>query len=245
MTRRGLVGNAFHAMRVREETTRQRERRERLRRAIERSGMTDSEIARRLRVARQNVAYWVDGANWMRPATLDRLAEVLAPRVPGVTARWIEHGPGLEPAAPPPPGAEAPGGDRTQVPLIDWHTAALWHEGAAATRPGDARATVATARRVGPDAFALRMTDDSMAPLVPPGAIVVADPGLGSPESGDYVVATLEGDDRAMLRRYRERPDGTKVLVPANDAYPEITMDDGDVFTGIVRVVQPPEILLK
>jgi SOS-response transcriptional repressor LexA len=244
VTRRGFVRNASRVMRVREETTRQRERRERLRRAIERSGMTDSEIARRLRVARQNVAYWVDGANWMRAATLDRLAEVLAPRVPGVTARWIEHGPGLEPPVPPAPGTEAPG-DRTQVPLIDWHAAALWHEGAAATRPGDPRATVGTARRVGPDAFAVRMSDDSMAPLVPPGAVVIADPGLGSPESGDYVVVTLEGDDRAMLRRYRERPDGTKVLVPANDAYPEITMGGGDAFTGVVRVVQPPEILLK
>lgn len=230
-------------MSVKEETARQRDRRERLRRAIARSGLAEAEVARRLGLARQNVGYWLDGVNWMRPATLDRLADILAARVPGVTASWIEHGPGLEPPAGPPPAPGEP--VRTRVPVIDWHAAARWHEGAALTLGGQAREAVQTSRRLGPDAFALRVMDDSMAPLVPQGATVIADPSLGAPGSGDYVVVTLAGDDRAVLRRYRERPDGAKALVPANDAYPEITMGEGDVFSGIVRVIQPPEIVLK
>jgi SOS-response transcriptional repressor LexA len=232
-------------VRTRTETQRERDRRERLRRAIARSGLTESEIARRIRVARQNLGYWLEGANWMRPATLDRLADVLVQRVPGATAGWIEHGPGLDPPVPAIAGVGGPGRPLVQVPLIDWHAAAHWHEGAAAKLGPAGRERVATSRRVGPDAFALRVLDDAMVPLIPQGATIIADPGLGMPDSGDYVVVTLDGDDRALLRRYRERPDGARMLLPGNAAYPEMTLGDGDVFTGVVRVVLPPEIVLK
>jgi len=234
-------------MRVRQETARQRDRRERLRRAVERSGLTETEVARRLGLARQNVGYWLTGANWMRAATLDRLAEVLGAKVPGVTAIWIEHGPGLDPPKASRAAATAAESARmrVEVPVIDWHTVTLWHPGSARALGREAHETVQTARRMGEDAFALRVMDDSMAPLVPLGATVIADPALGAPDSGDYVVVTLAGDDRAILRRYRHRRDGAKVLVPANDAYPEIGVGDDDVFAGVVRVIQPPEVVLK
>ena len=48
--------------------------------------------------------------------------------------------------------------------------------------------------------FVLRVLDDSMAPDVPPGAVVIVDPGE-PPEDGRFVV--LEHDGEVLLRQLR------------------------------------------
>lgn len=89
--------------------------------------------------------------------------------------------------------------------------------------------------------YALRVLDDSMAPEVPSGAVVIVDPGEPA-EDGSLVVLEHEGE--AVLRRLRLGPaDGTDVaarcVAPAG---PEILLD-GEwhrALRGVVTAVRVP-----
>lgn len=84
------------------------------------------------------------------------------------------------------------------------------------------------AAMLGPNAFALVVTGDSMAPEIRAGDIVIVDPAI--PHSpGDIVVAKVNGDTEATLKKYRARghDDCGEVfeLVPINDDYATIVCD--------------------
>lgn len=214
----------------------------RIREAREAAGLTQAEVARRVGVSKQAVGQWESGdTRSIRGDNLLALARVLG-RQPGeFSASGRVGAAAVGSGAPGPPGP-------WEVPLVTWRVAALWHVGAGITLAGPSAKRVRTGRRVGRDAFALEVRDDAMAPLAPRGAVIVADPELGSPAAGDYVVATFEGDDEAVFRRYREEPGGPAMLVPLNDTYPPMALGPRDVFNGLVRVIQPPpppEIVLK
>ena len=89
--------------------------------------------------------------------------------------------------------------------------------------------------------YALRVLDDSMAPEVPSGTVVVVDPGEPS-EDGSLVVLEHEGE--VVLRRLRLGPaDGTdavaRCVAPAG---PEILLD-GEwrrALRGVVTAVRVP-----
>ena len=89
--------------------------------------------------------------------------------------------------------------------------------------------------------YALRVLDDSMAPEVPSGAVVVVDPGEPA-EDGSLVVLEHEGE--VALRRLRLGPaDGTdasaRCVAPAG---PEILLD-GEwrrALRGVVTAVRAP-----
>ena len=69
--------------------------------------------------------------------------------------------------------------------------------------------------------FALRVLDDSMAPDLPAGAVVVVDPGE-PPRDGCLVV--VEHDGEVVLRRLRLGPagDGARFVAPGRpDVVPE------------------------
>ena len=68
-----------------------------------------------------------------------------------------------------------------------------------------------------------------MAPEFKPGDYIVVDPDMPA-EPGDLVVAKLDRDDAAILRKYHSRGEdaaGHPVfeLVPLNDDYPTVTVD--------------------
>lgn len=74
--------------------------------------------------------------------------------------------------------------------------------------------------------YALRVLDDSMAPDVPFGTVVVVDPGEPA-EDGSLVV--LEHDGEVLLRRLRTAPAGAhggavRFVAPAA---PDIVLHDG------------------
>lgn len=78
------------------------------------------------------------------------------------------------------------------------------------------------------DCFALELEGTSMAPDFQPGDDVIVDTGL-KPSPGDYVIAKLEGEDRATFKKYRLKgydEDGSEIveLVPINPDYPVLEM---------------------
>ena len=86
-----------------------------------------------------------------------------------------------------------------------------------------------TAAAVGPYAFGLPVEGDSMAPELKAGDYVVVDPDMPA-EPGDLVVAKLDRDDAAILRKYHSRgEDGSGhpvfELVPLNADYSTVTVD--------------------
>lgn len=76
----------------------------------------------------------------------------------------------------------------------------------------------------GPRCFAIPIEDDSMVSRTAggesfhPGDMIIIDPDRGH-EAGDYVLVHLEGDEKATLRKFRPRLQGTYELVPLNDDY--------------------------
>ena len=60
--------------------------------------------------------------------------------------------------------------------------------------------------------FALRVTDDSMAPEFAAGMVVIVDPSLAA-EDGDFVVASI--GDQATLGCYRAAAHGARIDVAA------------------------------
>ena len=89
--------------------------------------------------------------------------------------------------------------------------------------------------------YALRVLDDSMAPDVPAGSVVVVDPGEPA-EDGSLVVLEHEGE--VVLRRLRLGAAGgtdafARCVAPAG---PEILLDGGwrRALRGVVTAVRVP-----
>jgi SOS-response transcriptional repressor LexA len=78
--------------------------------------------------------------------------------------------------------------------------------------------------------FALRVTDDSMAPEFPEGCILVIEPAL-SAQDGSFVVADYGGD--TWFRQFNEQ-DGKRYLTPLNERYAEMELIGPYQIRGII-----------
>lgn len=99
-----------------------------------------------------------------------------------------------------------------------------------------------TARQLGRHAFALVVDGESMLPDFRPGDLVVVDPDA-SVRPGDIVVAKLERDQAATLKKYRSRGadgDGHPVfeLMPLNDDYPTLLVNSASPGQVIGPVIE-------
>lgn len=86
--------------------------------------------------------------------------------------------------------------------------------------------------KVNPKSFAIKIDDRSMTPEFEIGDIVIIDAET-KPSPGKYVLAKLNNQDKAMLRKYREVHAQTKnkfthELIPLNTDWPIITIDKDD-----------------
>ena len=78
--------------------------------------------------------------------------------------------------------------------------------------------------------YALQVTDDSMHPEFALNCIVIIDP-VGQCQNGQYVFVEYEGV--RWFRKYVEK-DSKKYLIPLNDNYPEILLDNSFDIIGVV-----------
>ncbi len=149
---------------------------------------------------------------------------VLAQRVIGCSASWLEIGTGPMSIAGATNVAPAAMGAK-RIPLISYVQAGGWTGVVDNFQPGDADEFLLTDLELSGNAFALEIKGDSMLPEFKPGDRVVIDPAV-CPQPGDYVVAK-NGDEEATFKKYRprgvnERGDTVFELVPLNEDYPSM-----------------------
>ncbi|PWG61744.1 LexA family transcriptional regulator [Spiribacter halobius] len=119
---------------------------------------------------------------------------------------------------------------RGEIPLIGWDEAGRWRGVHEDTRTEE---TIIATRKVSPDAFALRVQDDTNSPDIPRGAIVVVDPDV-EPRHEHYVIALLPGSDAPTLKQLIVDGD-QQYLRPRNDRYPIQPFPPGGRIIGVVR----------
>ena len=78
--------------------------------------------------------------------------------------------------------------------------------------------------------YALQVTDDSMHPEFALNCIVIIDP-VGQCRNGQYVFVEYEGV--RWFRKYAVK-DGKKYLIPLNNNYPEILLDNSFDVIGVI-----------
>lgn len=129
-----------------------------------------------------------------------------------------------------------------QIPLIDYIKAGEWSD---VTDPFDVGGGFTFypvyMNNLSGSAFALKVVGDSMSPDYRPGDIVIVDPSV-SPVPGDIVVAKLDNEDMATLKKYRLKGRDTAgepiiELVPINPDWPTLLMDSDNPGHIVGRVV--------
>lgn len=131
--------------------------------------------------------------------------------------------------------------DIQKVPLISSVQAGNWREAVDTFAPGDAEEWIETDAKVSPQAFALRVTGDSMlnpygSPSIPEGAVVIVDPNIEA-TSGRIVVAKLTDSQEVTIKRLViDGPNA--MLMPLNPAYPAIHINGNCTIVGVARKLQ-------
>ncbi|HAT9397976.1 TPA: helix-turn-helix domain-containing protein [Legionella pneumophila] len=89
------------------------------------------------------------------------------------------------------------------------------------------------------DAFALRITNDSMIPEIRVNDVLVVDPAT-LPEPGDYVAVKIGNKPEVIICQYKKLSYTSSdfELFTLNDNWPDIRMDDGIAVEIIGKVIQ-------
>lgn len=198
---------------------------ERLRWARDQRGLTQGQLAKRAGVSQGTIGNAESGIR-DRPRELLKIARALQ-----TSPDWLESGRGdwqaedvnFEEVA-----------IKRRVPLISWVRAGLWGAVEDHFHPGDADEWAeAYDTRPGENAFALRVTGDSMTSPIPgertfpEGTIIIVDPGK-SAGPGDYVIAKDVATQKATFKRLVS-DGGRWFLKPLNPSYPIVEIDDPNI----------------
>jgi SOS-response transcriptional repressor LexA len=133
-----------------------------------------------------------------------------------------------------------------QIPVISYVEAGSWKEIMDSYAKGagfdSLSVDAALAQSLGRHAFALEVHGESMMPEFRPGDRVIVDQDAAV-RPGDVVVAKLDREESATLKKYRSRgvdEDGNEVfeLVPLNDDYPTLAVNRSNPGKIIGRVVE-------
>ncbi len=112
-----------------------------------------------------------------------------------------------------------------RIPLISWVRAGEWSEAVDIYEPGYAERWLPHLKSNGEHTYALRVDGDSMtAPYgksYPDGCIIFVDPMRRSPNSGERIIAKLEGANQVTFKTYVEDA-GRRWLKPLNPQHPPI-----------------------
>lgn len=120
---------------------------------------------------------------------------------------------------------------RGQVPLISWVRAGDPADTFDPYAAGIAEEWVETTVQVRAHTYALRVEGDSMAPLFPPGSILVVEPDM-HPIAGHYVIAR-NGDGEVTFKQL-VKDGGDWYLKPLNERYPLKPLGSTTII-GVVR----------
>jgi SOS-response transcriptional repressor LexA len=201
------------------------------------AGFSRAALAKAAKKTNAAVTHWVNGASAEIKA--DSAAGIQA--LTGFSAVWIATGKGPKMAQEQKSNV-GPVSARKTVPLISWIKAGSWGDVQDDFQPGEADEWVdAYETQPGENAFALRVTGDSMTSpypgdmSFPEGTIIIVDPARAA-HAGDYVVAKDVGTQTATFKRLAHDT-GRWYLKPLNPTYPSIEIDDPAIRV-IGRVIE-------
>lgn len=199
---------------------------ERLTTAMERSGITQAELARACGVKPPSVNGWLSGkSKFLRGENLLKAAAVL-----GVSQQWLATGEGPMAAAVAPSGSSnvEPGPDvKGRVPLVSWVQAGAWCEACTPVDVSEVERWLDCPVPHSKSTFVLRVRGDSMtaptgnARTYPEGCLIFVDPERRSPVNGDRIVACLEGCNEVTFKVFKDE-DGRRWLQPLNPSHEPI-----------------------
>ena len=195
---------------------------ERLTTAMERSGITQAELARACGVKPPSVNGWLSGkSKFLRGENLLKAAAVL-----GVSQQWLATGEGPMAAAVAPSGSSnvepGPG-----LPLVSWVQAGAWCEACTPVDVSEVERWLDCPVPHGKSTFVLRVRGDSMtaptgnARTYPEGCLIFVDPERRAPVNGDRIVACLVGSNEVTFKVFKDE-DGRRWLQPLNPSHEPI-----------------------
>lgn len=178
---------------------------ERLAEARTRAGLTQSELARNLRVSPQSVQQWEQSGTTPRSHRIKDLAQAL-----GVTREWLLIG-----------GSSAESvrelaRNMREVPLVNYIQAGQWAE--IAPELPDAK-RVSCPVPCSNTTFALEVVGESMSPDYMPGDIIFVDPEVAA-RSGDDVVAMVDNHSEATFKRLIAEPGSLRLKAINHEWHP-------------------------
>ena len=203
---------------------------ERLNHALQLTGVTQSELARRIGIKQQSISQICSGKSARSRYTM-QIALALC-----VNAHWLatgdgEIGLGLG-------DVESRADSKGKIPLLNWVQAGDWTEIADGVGYEDVEEWREVTGKAHERCFSLRVKGDSMEnpngkKSIPEGAVIVVDPDLPY-SSGSLVVARLDGSKEAIFKQLVI--DGEqKYLKPLNPQYPAIPINGSCTIIGVVR----------
>lgn len=187
--------------------------------------LNQKEAAAALGVSPQAVSQWERGDDAPSRENLVKMSDLY-----GVPMDWLTKRPGTHVATP-------SGSQATRVPMISKIKAGLWSPSWSPYEPGDGDSFLYTDMRVSDQVFALEIDGSSMEPEFHDGDTVIIDPGV-APRPGDYVVAKLQADDEATFKKYRPRGVGVIELVPLNEDWPTLKIDESSPGTIVGTMIE-------
>lgn len=209
---------------------------ERLKERMDELGVSQADLCRGVGIKSSSVNAWYQGrSDNPRGNNTQKAAQYLR-----VHHRWLMEGKGPKEISERPPqlayddGPDV--GEYRAAPIIG--TAQLgaegyWHAMEYPVGHGDG---YVDAPSRDPNAYALRVRGDSMAPTIKSGWIVVVEPN-SAPEPGDYVLVCLS-DGRCMIKEFLADRGDDYYLGSVNQTYAPMTVAKSDVtrmhFVGFI-----------
>lgn len=197
---------------------------QRLKQAREKAELSQRGLAKRSGLSQQLISKLENG---LVESTTEAFALAEALRV---NPLWLATGKGS------PRGNDnvADGPDiMAHVPLVSWVAAGNWREVVDPYPAGEGERLVPVTRRVGKNAYALRVQGDSMEPVFPNGSIIIVDPDA-EPRQGSYVIVRLDDAEQATFKQLVV-DGGARYLKPLNPRYPVMTIKERATVCGVVR----------